>query len=106
MPDARVATQPPSELNSYESGSWPVHTPCSDSCLSKSWPMMPASMFAVMFTLSTHRIRFIWDVSRDTIILVSPDGHSRAPDTLVPPPNGMMTTLWLAADSTRVTTSS
>jgi hypothetical protein len=73
IPDALVATQPPRELNSIESGSCPTQTPFSCNytkkillnevkitgfvqegynltCLSKSSPMMPASAHMVIFS--------------------------------------------------------
>jgi len=50
-------------------------------------------------------IRTICERSSETIILVSSGGHSKAPDTLVPPPNGITQILCLHDNSTTFTTS-
>ena len=54
-------------------------------------------MQAVRFFSSNQRTRDICEVSRDTIMRDSFSGHSKAPLTLVPPPNTIMTTLFLTA---------
>uniref|UniRef100_A0A182UL49 Uncharacterized protein n=1 Tax=Anopheles melas TaxID=34690 RepID=A0A182UL49_9DIPT len=74
MPEARVATQPPSQ--------------------------------ATRFWRSIHSIRFICDVSRAAIGRVSPSGQVTEPDTDVPPPYGISTTLRLLADCTICSTCS
>lgn len=48
----------------------------------------------------------ILDVSKLTIIRFSSTGQSRAQVTLVPPPNGIMTTLHSLANLTTASTSS
>ena len=53
--------------------------------LSRSCPMIPASMWAVRFSSSIHNIRSISVISSETIGRRSSLGHSSAPDTLVPP---------------------
>lgn len=53
--------------------------------LSRSCPMMPASKWAVRFSSSIHKIRSISVMSSDMIGRRSSGGHSRAPDTFVPP---------------------
>lgn len=58
IPDALVATQPPRLENSCESGSCPVVNPCFFSSFSRSWPIIPDSMQATRFCLSSHKIRF------------------------------------------------
>ena len=52
----------------------------------------------------THKILFILEVSSEMIMRFSPSGHSTAPDTVVPPPNGMMTTLCASAARTIAST--
>lgn len=69
-------------------------------------PMMPLSQHATKFSRSTHKIRFICDVSKLTIVLVSLFGHSIAPETAVPPPNGIITNPLSHANFTNLTTSS
>ena len=53
---------------------------------------MPVSTQAVKLSGLTHKILCICDMSKETIIRVSVAGQSRAPVTLVPPPNGIKTT--------------
>mmetsp|Transcript_22923 Transcript_22923/g.54801 ORF Transcript_22923/g.54801 Transcript_22923/m.54801 type:complete len:209 (-) Transcript_22923:197-823(-) len=106
MPDARVAIHPPREENSIESGSWPMVYPRASRRRFPSIPMIPASIHTSIFSRSTHLIAFISFISRLTIIRCSPAGHSSAPETLVPPPKGMTTTLCSFASFTIASTCS
>jgi hypothetical protein len=54
--------------NSYESGSCPEVNPCWPSSRSKSWPTIPASQHATMFSRSSHKIRFYWNKPQYTAI--------------------------------------
>lgn len=93
IPEALVLTQPPREENSTESGSWPQHTPNLESSFYISFPMIPASMQAIILFLSTHLILFILVQSTETIVLFSLCWHIKLSVTFVPPPKGINTTL-------------
>ena len=58
--------------------------------LSKSCPITPHCTCAVKFSSSSHRMRSISLVSTEMTGLSSSGGHSRAPDTLVPPMKGKL----------------
>mmetsp|Transcript_32972 Transcript_32972/g.104260 ORF Transcript_32972/g.104260 Transcript_32972/m.104260 type:complete len:207 (-) Transcript_32972:443-1063(-) len=97
IPEALVAIHPPTVENSRESGSCPIVTSYFSNLLLMSWPTSPDSTQTSMFSMSIHLIEFISCMSRLTIMRVSSLGHMRAPETEVPPPKGMITTLnWLA----------
>lgn len=93
IPEARVLTQPPKDENSTESGSCPHITPNLDNYFSISFPIIPASIQAIMLFLSTHFILFILVQSTETIVLFSFGWHIKLSVTLVPPPKGIRTTL-------------
>ena len=59
-----------------------------------------------VFSTSEKYFLTIWVVSKERIILVSSGGQRSAPDTLVPPPNGIITTSYLWAKLTKDSTSS
>ena len=101
IPEALVLTQPPKELNSTESGSCPHITPNLDSSFSISFPIMPASIQAIILFLSTHFILFILVVSTETIALFSLGSRYSDSVTFVPPPKGISTTLCFLAHSMR-----
>lgn len=84
----------------YITGSCPVQTPYSANYFSKCYPTIPASAHISIFSLSTHLILFILDISSEIIILFSLTSISKAADTFVPAPYGTITTLYLLASLT------
>jgi hypothetical protein len=59
-----------------------------------------------LLTLFTHIKHTICEVSKARIVRDSSGGQDTAPDTLVPPPKGMMTTSCFCASCTSFTTAS
>ena len=86
IPDALVATHPPRELNSIESGSWPRVRLAALSAFSMSLPMAPAWMTAVKLARLMERMADTRRRSSDTIMRRSRGGQRRDWETVVPPP--------------------
>lgn len=84
IPEALVLTQPPRDENSTESGSWPQQAPNLESSFYISFPIIPASIQAIILFLSTHLILFILVQSTETMVLFSLCWHIKLSVTFVP----------------------